>query len=241
MLYHLGEADNRESFFHELPARRKVDAVLVVGIPVNEAEQQRLALMGVEIFAAGGQFASYPFVSIDDEKCGAMALSHLLHLGHRRIAMIDAIDPHADVWPIDGRAHAYTQAMEASGHGVDPSIFLRVPWGPEPGADAMAQLLSLAEPPTAVFAHSDEIAFGALRTVRRAGLRVPEDISIIGVDDHPLSAQLDLTTIGQDVLHQGRLAAQLVVDSLAGETPTPSAVLPTRLVLRGSTAPPAVR
>jgi LacI family repressor for deo operon, udp, cdd, tsx, nupC, and nupG len=198
MLYHVGEPDDRESFFRRLPARRKVDAVLVVGIPVSRPEQERLALMGVQVVAAGGQFAPYPYVSIDDATAGAQAVSHLVRL------------------------------------------FARVPWGPEPGARAMAELLSLPEPPTAVFAHSDEIAFGALRTVRQAGLRVPDDLSVIGVDDHPLSAQLDLTTIGQDVLRQGQLAAQLVVDALEGKE-CASTLLPTRLVPRGSTGAPADR
>ena len=82
------------------------------------------------------------------------------------------------------------------------------------------------------------MAFGALRTIRRAGLRVPEDVSLIGVDDHPLSSVLDLTTIGQDVLAQGQLAARLVIAALAGGGSVTSTVLPTRLVLRGSTAPP---
>jgi DNA-binding LacI/PurR family transcriptional regulator len=239
MLYHVGEAENRESFFRLLPARRKVDAVLVVGFPVNQAEQQRLSLMGVEIVAAGGQSAPYPYVSIDDAKAGAQAVNHLLHLGHRRIAMIDAIDPHAGEWPIDGRARAYTEAMRA-GPDFDPELFVRVPWGAESGAEAMADLLTLPEPPTAVFAHSDEIAFGALRTVRQAGLRIPQDISVVGVDDHPLAAQLDLTTIGQDVVKQGELAARMVIDALSGQ-PVVSTVLPTRLVPRGSTAPPPGR
>lgn len=239
LLYHVGEGKNRDAFFRTLPARRKVDAVLVVGIAVNRTEQQRLGLMGVEIFAAGGPVAPYPYVSIDDENAGAQAVNHLVHLGHRRIAMIDALDPNADEWPVDGRARAYTDAMAAMGE-YDPDLMRRVPWGAEAGAEAMAELLTLAKPPTAVFAHSDEVAFGALRTIRRAGLRVPEDISVIGVDDHPVSAQFDLTTIGQDALLQGKLAARLVVDSLAGE-PVASTVLPARLIPRGSTAPPAGR
>jgi DNA-binding LacI/PurR family transcriptional regulator len=238
LLYHVGEAENRETFFRTLPARRKVDALLVVGIPVTTAEQDRLALMGVDIVAAGGQLAPYPYVSIDDFDAGAQAMNHLLHLGHTRIAMIDAIDPHASEWPIDGRALAYTTGLEQAGLEVDPQLFRRVRWGPEPGADAMANLLGLRRPPTAVFTHSDEIAFGAMRTLRRAGLTVPHDISIIGVDDHPLATQLDLTTVHQDVLEQGRLAAELVVRTLSGDTPATSTVLPTELVLRGSTAPP---
>lgn len=237
LLYHVGEAENRDAFFRTLPARRKVDAVLVVGIPVNPAEQERLELMGVEIFAAGGQSAPYPYVSIDDALAGAQAVNHLLNLGHRRIAMIDAIDPNATAWPIDGRALAYTEALQRAGVEVDPALFLRVPWGAESGAEAMAELLSLPDPPTAVFAHSDEIAYGAMGTARRAGLTVPDDLSVIGVDDHPLSTQLDLTTIRQDVLRQGNLAAELVVRTLAGDNPS-STIVPTKLIPRGSTAPP---
>ena len=78
-------------------------------------------------------------------------MNHLLHLWHRRIAMIDAIDPNALSWPIGGRAKAYQEGLEAAGLTVDPELFVRVPWGPTAGADAMAALLSLRSPPTAVF------------------------------------------------------------------------------------------
>ena len=235
MLYRVGEGEDRAAFFQDLPARRKVDAVLVVGIPVTEAEQARLGLMGVEIIAAGGQSAPYPYVSIDDHLAGSQAVHHLLNLGHRRIAMIDAVDPHAREWPIDGRALAYTQALDEAGIPIDPDLFLRVDWGASAGAAAMAQLLTLRHPPTAVFAHSDEIAVGALRTVQRAGLSVPGDVSIIGIDDHPFAEQLDLTTIHQDVHRQGELAAQMVIDTLAGRDIDRATVLPTRLLPRGST------
>jgi LacI family repressor for deo operon, udp, cdd, tsx, nupC, and nupG len=239
MLYQAGEATDRREFFRLLPARRKVDAVLVVGIPVTAEEQERLALMGVAIAAAGGQFAPYPHVSIDDYAAGRQAVDHLLYLGHRRIAMIDAIDPNATSWPVDGRALAYTESLADAGLPLDEALFVRVEWGAASGADAMARLLSLREPPTAVFAHSDEIAFGALRTLRRARLRVPEDVSVIGIDDHPHADILDLTTVHQDVRRQGELAARLVVALIGGDAVERATVLPTQLMPRGSTGPPS--
>jgi DNA-binding LacI/PurR family transcriptional regulator len=238
LLYQPGDPRARSEFFRRLPARRKVDAVLVVGIPVTDAERERLALLGVAIVAAGGQYAPYPYVSVDDRAAGRQAVDHLLFLGHRRIAMIDAVDPNATSWPVDGRALAYTEALADAGLPLEDDLFLRVSWGPNPGAEAMARLLSLREPPTAVFTHSDEIAFGALRTLRRAHLRVPEDVSVIGIDDHPVSEQLDLTTVHQDVREQGEIAARLVIALLDEEPVPPSTLLPTHLVLRGSTAPP---
>jgi len=238
LLYRIGDARERADFFRRLPARRKVDAVLVVGVPVNDTEQERLALINVGIAAAGGQYAPYPYASIDDYAAGRQAVDHLLFLGHRRIAMIDAIDPNETSWPVDGRARAYTEALSEAGVALDEDLFVRVAWGPVAGAEAMARLLSLREPPTAVFTHSDELAFGALRTLRRAGLRVPEDISVIGVDDHPLAEQLDLSTVHQDVRQQGESAARLAVGLLTGDPVPGQTLLPTHLVLRGSTGPP---
>ena len=84
----------------------------------------------------------------------------------------------------------------------------------------MSDYWALREPPTAVFAHSDEVALGAIRTIRRAGLRVPEDISVIGIDDHPLAELTDLTTVRQPVYEQGMLAARMVLGLLRGEEST---------------------
>jgi LacI family transcriptional regulator, repressor for deo operon, udp, cdd, tsx, nupC, and nupG len=102
----------------------------------------------------------------------------------------------------------------------------------------MGELLGLREPPTAVYAHSDELAIGAMRTLRRAGIRVPEDISVIGIDDHPLAELTDLTTVSQPVRQQGVLAGQMVLGLLQGEDVERAVTVPTRLIIRRSTAPP---
>lgn len=238
LVYGVGDAEDRRRFFDLLPARRKVDAIIVVGMPVTRAERERLELLDVAVVAAGGQVADYPFVSIDDEVAGRQAMDHLLLLGHRRIAMIDAIDPNEAEWPVELRSRAYSAAIAASGADADPELFVQAPWGPEGGAEAMAQLLSLPEPPTAVFAHSDEMAFGALRTLRQAGLEVPRDMSVIGIDDHPFSSLVDLTTIRQDARAQGVAAARAACAKIDGADVDPVMLVPTRLVPRGSTAAP---
>jgi len=241
LLYHVGDAADRRAFFERLPARRKVDAVVVVGFPVSQAEQLRLGLMGVSIVAAGGQSAAYPYVCIDDEVAARQAMDHLIFLGHRRIAMIAAVDPDQPDWPvISGREQAYYAALRDAGVAADPSLVTTVDWGGLQGAEAMSQLLSLREPPTAVYAHSDEVAVGAMRTLRRAGLRIPEDISVIGIDGHPLAELTDLTTVSQPVREQGLLAGQMVLGLLQGDDVERAVTVPTRLVIRQSTAPPRV-
>lgn len=242
LLYQVGGLQDRRDFFERLPARRKVDAVVVVGFPVEAPERQRLELLGVEIVAAGGQHAVYPHVCIDDVEAGRQAVDHLISLGHRSIAMIEAVDPDQLARP-SGRSVAYHGAMAAADLPVDERFVVSTDWGGEQGAAAMAQLLSIPERPTAVYAHSDEVALGAVRSLRRIGLRVPEDVSVVGIDDHPLAALTDLTTVAQPVAEQGRRAAELTLGLLrAGPVPEQQAItLPTHLIVRHSTAAPPVR
>ncbi|HET7397315.1 MAG TPA: LacI family DNA-binding transcriptional regulator [Intrasporangium sp.] len=241
LLYQVGDADDRRDFFERLPARRKVDAVVVVGFQVEDLERQRLETMGVHIVAAGGQSAAYPAVHIDDHAASRQAVDHLLHLGHARVAMIEAIDP--DQPHLEStRSPAYYEALEEAGIPADPSLVVSGPWGGEHGAASMGRLLGTRNPPTAVFAHSDEVALGALRTLRRAGLAPGRDISVVGIDDHPAAELCDLTTVRQRPGEQGVIAGRLLLGLLEGiEAPRTSTTVPTELVVRGSTAPPRRR
>ena len=103
----------------------------------------------------------------------------------------------------------------------------------------MSRLLSLPEPPSAVVCFSDEVAFGALRTLRRAAVPLPHALSVVGIDDHALSEMFDLTTVHQPVVVQGRLAAGLAQEMLTrGTVASPHLTLATHLVVRGTTGPP---
>jgi DNA-binding LacI/PurR family transcriptional regulator len=241
LLYHVDGPEDRRDFFERLPARRKVDAVIAIAFPVDEGERQRLELMGVGVTAAGGQMADYPYVCIDDYLAGRQAMDHLLGLGHRRVAMIASTEPNIPNWPANpGRARAYVEALAEHGVPFDADLVREVDWGARNAADAMRDILAGDEPPTAVYAHSDELALGAIHEVRRHGLRVPEDVSVVGIDDHPLAELFDLTTVQQPVREQGTIAARLVLESLhsggSGREDRRPVVVPTRLVVRGTTA-----
>ena len=103
---------------------------------------------------------------------------------------------------------------------------------------AAAQLLSLPTRPTAIFVQSDEMAMGVLHTIRRAGLRCPEDISVIGFDDHQLARVFDLTTVAQPAFQQGALLAQQILARVLNGDEATTTQLPTQLIIRGTTAPP---
>ncbi len=240
LIYHVDGAEDRRRFFERLPARRKADAVIVIALPVPESEAARLDLMGVQVVVAGGCIRHYPHVRVDDVEVAHQAVGHLLQLGHQRIAMIRTSDLEGAVWAADlARSQGYRAAIQAVGLPLDQELMVTVPWGVDGGARAMDRLLSLRQPPTAVFAYSDEVAIGALRSLRRAHIPVPERMSIVGVDDHPMAELNDLTTVHQQVGLQGVIAGQLALDLLHGRAPDEQQLtLPTHLVVRGSTAPP---
>jgi DNA-binding LacI/PurR family transcriptional regulator len=116
-------------------------------------------------------------------------------------------------------------------------------YGIEGGAAAMAALMDRPTLPTAVVAEYDELAIGAVRTLRRASIPVPGRLSVVGVDDHEMASVVDLTTVSQPVQEQGSVAARLLLDILddGATTASTEVVLPTRLVVRGSTGTPFTR
>jgi LacI family repressor for deo operon, udp, cdd, tsx, nupC, and nupG len=244
LLYHLGNANVRDDFFQRMPLARRVDGILTLSMPLTEQHTLSLRALGLPLVSIGSSIPGSPSVGIDEVSAARSAVNHLLHLRHERIGLIagQADDPRFDFISSVGRRFGYEEALAAAGLGFDENLVVAGPHGIEGGADAMAELLSRPMLPTAVLAEYDELAIGALWALRRAGLRVPQDVSVVGIDDHEMAAFLDLTTVAQSVTEQGAVAARLLLQLLGAEPGTPPdqpVLLPTRLVLRGTTAPSA--
>ncbi len=239
LLYNLGDVAARQRFFGQLPLRRRVDAVLVVAMQFSEPEIADLRSLGVPIVAVGHDVPGAGCVRIDDMAAATSAIQHLLGLGHRRIGMISTYADQTMFLPVaHARRRAYIDTLLGAGLPICDELVMSVPHGLDGGEQAMRRLLALPDPPTAVFAESDELAFGALSALRRTGRHV----SVIGFDDHELSALLDLTTVRQRVFEQGVLAAGMLRRAMTVSDWTPEELLmPTTLVLRASTWPVAVR
>ncbi len=177
--------------------------------------------------------ADMPYVSIDHAQAAMDAVQYLLNRGHRRIALITAEEDYA--WAQQRRL-GYETALQRAGLPVLPA-YVRVARGTDygDGSDVAGGLLTLPEPPTAVFAVADTLAIGAIKAFRRAGRRVPDDIAVVGFDNVPLAQVFEpgLTTIAQPMRELGAASAELLLAQLAGEQP-PSRVLPHALVVRDS-------
>ncbi|MEU5694929.1 LacI family DNA-binding transcriptional regulator [Actinosynnema sp. NPDC020468] len=169
------------------------------------------------------------------------ATRHLLTSGHERIALIAG--PPDDL-PTRARLDGYRAALETAGHPFDPTLVHHTAPTPSAAATAATALLSLPTRPTAIFACSDLQALGVYEAARRHALHIPDDLSVVGFDDLPLSAWTSppLTTIRQPLRDMATTATTLAISLAEGRTPPhPNQELPTTLTLRSSTTPPSFR
>lgn len=238
LLHNLGNSEGRARFFSVLPVRKRVDAVLVVSLALTDDEVAALQTLELPVGVLGVKHPGMFSVRIDDVAAATTAVNHLLSLGHRRIGLIggDTDDP-MRFTPPHHRGTGYRQALAEAGVEPDPALSVLGYFTVQGGEVAMQKLLDNPRPPTAVFAESDEMAYGAIMAIRRRGLRVPDDIAVIGFDDHATAELMDLTTIRQPVGEQGAVLAQELLDSLSGNAEPSDLVLETELVVRGSTVP----
>jgi LacI family transcriptional regulator len=217
-----------------------VDGVVLMGVDPRDAEIGRLLAsevpcVGVDIELQGPHSA---YVISDNATGAARAVRHLAELGHRRIATITGM---LETHPGRDRLRGYRAELEAQKLPYRDEYSVGGDYYFDSGAAAMARLLELPEPPTAVFAASDLMALGALRTAAGAGIAVPEQLSVVGFDDIPWAehANPPLTTLRQDKHGLGRAAGDALLRRLEDEDAEPAVdVLPVELMVRATTAPP---
>ncbi|WP_372622814.1 LacI family DNA-binding transcriptional regulator [Falsiroseomonas sp.] len=223
--------------------QRGVDGILLVGA-AHEPETWALlppGLPAVVTWMHRAEGCALPCIGFDNQAAAARMTRHLVELGHRRIAMIAGQSRGND--RAAARIAGVRQALAEAGLSLSPPLLAERAYTVADGRAAMEALLTLPDPPSAVVCGNDHLAFGALVAARRAGLAVPDDISVTGFDDLDFLAHGEppLTTVHVPAAEMGRRAADHLVALAAGQTPPPPAELEAPVVLRGTTAPPAHR
>lgn len=219
---------------------KRVDGVISLCVPLSDEERDLLDRFDLPLTSMGTVLNGRPCVCIDDAQAMRMATRHLLDLGHRDIAYVGELEPgFVFTETPHARQEAFRDVIEAA--GLDPRTDgIALPdWTSASGARAGHALLTSQRRPTAIAAAADDLAFGVLAAAGRLGLRVPEDVAVVGIDDHALAPVFDLTTVRQNVDRLGAEAADVLLRRLrdpAGPTPT-DIRLPAELVVRGSTGP----
>ena len=221
---------------------QRVDGIIITAARYGDRALLRRVAAEVPTVLAVRELpgSGIPSISHDDVTGGRLAAEHLLSLGHRRVAQL--IGPQ-DIWSFEGRARGFRDAIVAAGASCqDVRTTLRLPTA-QAGREVVSDLLAgQDEPPTAIFAHNDSIAIGALGVLRDHGFECPDDISVIGYNDVPLTAHINppLTTIRLPGYELGRLAAELVISPAAdADTAAGKVQLAPELVVRASTGRPA--
>jgi DNA-binding LacI/PurR family transcriptional regulator len=231
------EADERA--YLRLMLERRVEGLIVARPRLPISTDQVGPPLEVPLVAIASSVSpGLTVVDVDNRRGGLDAVSFLLARGHTRIATITG----PTVWPsARARLEGYRDALGQAGIVVEPSLVEQASgWGLEDGQAAMTRLLARRARFTALFAYSDLIAIGAIRELRAAGLRVPEDVSVVGYDDIPVAAFLEppLTTVSQPMREVGERAASLLLGAISGGGNGGLHLLPVRLVVRASVVPP---
>jgi DNA-binding LacI/PurR family transcriptional regulator len=220
--------------FRTLPGG--LDGILSISLCPAEADLDRFEAAEVPVVLVDHPHERLPAVHTDDIAGGRLATEHLLGLGHRRIAFLGDLEHNYHGFTSSAMRRAgYEQALAAAGVEPDPALVLRAAHGREPAAALTRELLSAAQPPTAVFAASDTQAVGVLEAAEAIGAVVPRDLAVVGYDDIELARYAGLTTVAQPLEESGVRGAELLLAALAG-APVAGWQLPVELVVRSTTA-----
>jgi len=227
--------------YHEMLAdNRSVAGMLLIGTRVDDPAIAECRASGAPFVVLNNSVADADVSYVDcDNVSGAMeATRHLLRLGHTRIGFISGPEVSSNA---RDRLQGYQRALEAAGIAPEEGLIVQGKFEEQGGREAMRDLLALNPRPTAVFAANDMMALGALKTIRREGLRVPEDIALVGYDDVPVAQYIEpsLTTVHQPIYQIGRraaetLAARVLANGSDDDTAATRHILRTRLVVRES-------
>jgi LacI family repressor for deo operon, udp, cdd, tsx, nupC, and nupG len=240
LLMNVGDYQNGGSRIPPTPRiRRRVDGILIVALPPQDPDLESIVNLGMPTAMIGGVIPGIDCVVIDDVAAAREATEYLISLGHSRIALISGKSGAARFTAGSQRERGYRAVMAEHSLVEDPMLEVSGHFTIEGGESGMDALLNQLNPPTAVFAMSDEMAFGAIRSLRTHGLEPGRDVSIVGIDDHPMSSYLGLTTIAQPVADLGKKAGERLLVQLAGSDSLGGndrvTQLPTELMVRSST------
>jgi DNA-binding LacI/PurR family transcriptional regulator len=237
VLFDVESPAHRSERLATLARRDRAAGLLVISLPPPPEELARLVASGVPTVLVDARGEGVPMVITDDVHGGRLATSHLVELGHRRIGFLgEPPDNPFGFTATSARERGFRDVLADA--GVEPAWVHYCEHDRRAAQRTMQPLLEAPSPPTAVFASSDVQATGVLGAAGDLGMRVPEDVSVIGFDDIEISAYAGITTVRQPLFESGRLGAELLLDRLAAEREPTTIELPLELVVRRTTGSP---
>lgn len=238
LLYSINSLEHYTERLQTIILSRNVEGLLIIDLDISSFFKE--ALREVEIPVVGInhlQGSDWDCITTDNVLGGYLATRHLIDLGHTRIAYVG--DPFADPYGFqtsEQRHRGYERALAEAGIPQRQEYLQLAPHGYDNARQLVPRLLDLPEPPSAIFAMSDTQAMGCLNALREAGMRIPEDISIIGYDDLELSAHIGLSTVRQHLEGSGRAGISHLLNLIKGKQSDLPVLPPLEVIPRQTTA-----
>lgn len=223
-----------ETAYMDLVRAKRIDGLVIIDAPADDPALVRLTKDDFPVVTLGHAYPQFCSVDVDNRASARMAVQHLLDQGHQRIGCITNYPSRPT--RRNERLEGYETALQLAGVALDERLIADGLYSPESGFRAMQQIFMQGELPTAVFVASDVVAFGAVQAIQARGLRIPEDIALVGFDDVPLASFCTppLTTVRMPAVEMGRQAGELLVQRIAGKLTNQHLWLETELVIRAS-------
>ena len=239
VVYNTETVERRDRVLRDAARRQRVDGLVVVSLRPHDSEVERVRAAELPLILVDAHHRLLPRVVIDDVEGGRLAARHLLELGHRRIGFIGDL-PRNPFHFVSSRLRfrGVQSATADAGVSIDPDLVATGAHSVEAARDLAGALLAHPQRPTALVLASDTQALGALEAARHRGLRVPEDLSIIGYDDIEVAGYVGLTTVRQPLFESGHRGAVLLLEALGGRpVPPVRETLSVELIVRATTGP----
>jgi LacI family transcriptional regulator len=236
IIYSVESMAQLEGYLTMLPVSRRLDGLIIISLPIDESSATLLQNNDLETVFIEYSKTGFSSIEIDNEAGGRLAAEFLIGKGHRHFAFLgDAGEQVYSVHPSDQRLKGYRKSLIDAGFDLPEEYICLMPYSRESVVEQAEMLLDLSRPPEAIFAASDLQAIGVLKAARMRGLRVPDDLAVIGFDDLDIADFMELTTIDQELDESGRLAAELLISRVADRNRPPQNIrLPLSIVPRNT-------
>jgi DNA-binding LacI/PurR family transcriptional regulator len=242
-IYNVETPERRDECMRQVPRRGRADGVLVISLPPLKSDVIRFSKADVPVIFVDVPYPSvkkFNRLTVEDVKGGEQVTEFLIELGHRRIGFIG--DPQTTPFNFtssNDRLRGYCNALERARIPFHPEYVGQGEHGRAPACELARAMLQLANPPTAIFAASDTQAMGVIESARNLGLRVPQNLSVVGYDDIEVAEYLGLTTMRQPLYESGKRGVEILLNVIEHPSSKPMCeVMPIKVISRQTTAPP---
>ena len=237
VIYPVDSMEHLQGYISSIPLMRNIDGLIIMSLAISDQDAQRLTDNAMGAALIEYQHPQLNSIVINDFNGGALVAEYLIRKGHRNLGFLGDIEPPEKlaIHPVKSRLMGFEKKLNDAGISLPKSNIRSAPYVQDESRQAARELLSLPNPPSAIFAASDVQALGVMKVARQLNIKVPDDLAVVGFDDIDVAEHVDLTTIRQHLDESGRLAAEILLTRIGGtERPLQHINLPLDLIERST-------